>query len=578
MKIVFALFISLGFLYMADSASAQSLPNNMTAKEKELMKNYVPPFSSVETTTPPVSPARTQAEWEESSGFIMAWTSFNAIQAQIIKYGQLEGKVYLFCSDSNSVKTYLTGQSVTPTSNIKYIYGGFNTIWARDYGPWAIYKNVVDSLSLVDWIYNRPRPLDDQIPVLLSNYLSIPVYSTTTAPYALTHTGGNFMTDGNGTGFSSKLILNENSGLSTAQIDTIMKKFMGITRYPKMETLPYDQIHHIDMHIKLLDEETLLVSQYPAGIADGPGIEANLQYILANFTTCYGKPYKVVRIIAPPGPTGTYPNSGGDYRTYTNSLIINKTVLVPTYAAQYDSTALRIYREAMPGYKIYGIDCNAIIPSLGAIHCITKEIGVADPVFISHSGIRTSLPNIVNQVKAYIKTKTGVASARIFWRTDTVSAYTQVNMSAQPGDTFIANIPSQTAGTKMYYYISATSVSGRTVEKPITAPSGYYKFTYENATGIENPGSFVSTYSLEQNFPNPFNPVTTIKYSVPQYGFITLKVYDMLGKELASLVNENKSAGNYSVNFNAGEYSSGVYYYKMISGSYSSVRTMMLIK
>ncbi|CAN5638425.1 hypothetical protein BH10BAC5_BH10BAC5_01370 [soil metagenome] len=574
MKLLFALSI----FFIAGMLNAQTLPNNMTKEEKELMKTYQPPVSSIETTTPPIGSVRTQAEWEESSGFIMAWTSFTAIQAQIIKYGQLEGKVYLFCSDSNSVKTYLTGQSVTPTSNIKYIYGAFNTIWARDYGPWAIYKNVMDSVSIVDWIYNRPRPLDDQIPVLLSNYLSIPIYSTTVSPNALTHTGGNFMTDGNGTGFSSKLVLNENSGLTAAQVDTIMRKFMGITRYPKMETLPYDQIHHIDMHIKLLDEETLLVGQYPAGIADGPQIEANLQYILNNFQTCYGKPYKVVRIIMPPAANGTYPNNGGDYRTYTNSLIINKTVLVPTYAPQYDSTALRIYREAMPGYKVYGIDCNAIIPSLGAIHCITKEIGVPEPVFISHSGIRTSLPNAANQVKAYIKTKSGVASARLFWRTDTLSAYSQINMNVTPGDTFTASIPSQPVGTKMYYYISATSVSGRTIEKPLTAPQGYYKYSYENITAVGNGSSEVRTYALQQNYPNPFNPVTTIKYSVPEGSYITLKVYDMLGKEVASLVNERKDAGDYQVNFNAGNNSSGVYYYKLISGNYTSVRSMVLVK
>ena len=55
-----------------------------------------------------------------------------------------------------------------------------------------------------------------------------------------------------------------------------MNKFLGVDRYIKMNTLPYDQIHHIDMHMKLLDEETLLVGQYPPGIADGPQIEANL--------------------------------------------------------------------------------------------------------------------------------------------------------------------------------------------------------------------------------------------------------------------------------------------------------------
>ena len=110
--------------------------------------------------------------------------------------------------------------------------------------------------------------------------------------------------------FSSNLILNENSGKTEAQIDTIMRKYMGIKRYIKMTTLPYDQIHHIDMHIKLLDEETLLVGQYPAGVADGPQIETNLQYILNNFQTCYGRPYKVIRIPMPPNANGQYPDNG----------------------------------------------------------------------------------------------------------------------------------------------------------------------------------------------------------------------------------------------------------------------------
>ena len=73
------------------------------------------------------------------------------------------------------------------------------------------------------------------------------------------------MADGLGTGFSSNLVVNENPTHSIAEIDTIMKQFMGIDRYIKMNELPYDGIHHIDMHMKLLDEETILMGEYPAG-------------------------------------------------------------------------------------------------------------------------------------------------------------------------------------------------------------------------------------------------------------------------------------------------------------------------
>jgi agmatine deiminase len=188
------------------------------------------------------------------------------------------------------------------------------------------------------------------------------------------------MVDGFGTAFASELILEENDGTGYGisshnenAVDAIMSDFMGIDRYIKMPTLPYDGIHHIDMHMKLLDEETLLVGEYPQGVADGPQIESNLNYVLNNFNSVFGTDYKVIRVPMPP-EGGQYPNQNGDYRTYTNSVFVNNTILVPIYEEQWDTTALRIYREALPGYEVVGIDCNEIITASGAIHCITKAV------------------------------------------------------------------------------------------------------------------------------------------------------------------------------------------------------------
>ena len=87
-----------------------------------------------------------------------------------------------------------------------------------------------------------------------------------------------------------------------------------------------------------------------------------------------------------------------------------------------------------------------------------------------------------------------------------------------------------------------------------------------------------SNYLLSQNYPNPFNPVTKISYALPKSGFISLKVYDMLGKEVATLVNEQKTAGTYSVDFNASQFSSGVYFYKIVTNGFSDIKRMVLIK
>ena len=85
-------------------------------------------------------------------------------------------------------------------------------------------------------------------------------------------------------------------------------------------------------------------------------------------------------------------------------------------------------------------------------------------------------------------------------------------------------------------------------------------------------------YKLNQNYPNPFNPVTNMEFGISKSGFVTLKVYDMLGKEVATLVNENLSPGKYTVNFNGSNFASGVYFYRMESGEFRDIKRMVLIK
>ena len=85
-------------------------------------------------------------------------------------------------------------------------------------------------------------------------------------------------------------------------------------------------------------------------------------------------------------------------------------------------------------------------------------------------------------------------------------------------------------------------------------------------------------YGLEQNYPNPFNPSTTIKYWVPEESFVTLKVYDILGNEVASLVNERRAAGTYNTVFEASKLASGIYIYTLRAGTYNESRKMILTK
>ena len=86
------------------------------------------------------------------------------------------------------------------------------------------------------------------------------------------------------------------------------------------------------------------------------------------------------------------------------------------------------------------------------------------------------------------------------------------------------------------------------------------------------------SYKLFQNYPNPFNPSTNISYQLPESVFVTLKVYDVLGKEVKILVNERQNAGNHSVRFNASDLPNGVYFYKIEAGTYRSTKKFLLVK
>jgi hypothetical protein len=98
-------------------------------------------------------------------------------------------------------------------------------------------------------------------------------------------------------------------------------------------------------------------------------------------------------------------------------------------------------------------------------------------------------------------------------------------------------------------------------------------------TGIGNSNNRIpETYRLEQNYPNPFNPVTNISFAIPKAGNVKLVVYDILGREVATLLNDFKQAGSYTIPFNASEFASGVYVYRMESGGFVDVKKMTLVK
>lgn len=567
-SLLFFLLVSVNLMAQRDT-----LPAGLAEHEKALINwhYFTTPVQPRGIEEPPPYPVRHMAEWEELQALAVTWRSFKEILTQIIFHAAQEVPVVVFCpnqSGVNEAQTQLLAAGVN-MNNVQLVTVPSNSIWIRDYGPNCVYANDTEQLYFVDWVYNRPRPLDDVLPDQAATLFNAPIYSTTLNPDRMVNTGGNFMSDGMGTAFASKLILDENKPGNAYNagphaeddIDAIMNAYMGIDRFIKMETLPYDGIHHIDMHMKLLDEETLLVGQYPAGVSDGPQIEANLEYVLSNFQSSFGTPYKVVRVVQPPDFNGSFP-PGGDYRTYTNSVMVNKTILVPTYEEQYDSIALRTYRENFPGYKVVGINCNDMIWASGALHCITKEIGSAEPLLIQHQRLKDISDNELQgdyPLTATIKHGTGIANAQVFYTTDTLQGYQVANLTllGPNSDSWAGQIPHQQDGSVIYYYIRAQANSTKTQVRPLAAPAGFYRFKVE---GNPTNANEITESTLLPVYPNPAGGVTVIPVTTNRTVNARIEVFDVLGKKVSTVHNGNVPKGESKYFIHAERFSPGTYF------------------
>ena len=131
------------------------------------------------------------------------------------------------------------------------------------------------------------------------------------------------------------------------------------------------------------------------------------------------------------------------------------------------------------------------------------------------------------------------------------------------------------------YLINGTlgqSVIGEMNSSSYNSYSGFWYVRSSSVTGIKDKGKIPLSFELMQNYPNPFNPSTIINYQLPISSKVVLKIYDLLGREVATLVNKQQSAGSYSVTFAAGNLASGIYFYQLIAGGFNQVKKLILLK
>ena len=262
-------------------------------------------------------------------------------------------------------------------------------------------------------------------------------------------------------------------------------------------------------------------------------IEANIQHLLRNFKTSFGNDFKIHRIPMPADRNGNYPDepSGcseigkGCYYTYTNALFINELILVPIYfdGEGTDKVALEIWKNLMPGYEIVGIDCSEIIKEYGAVHCITKEIGVADPLRIVHEKIKSGCENQETEFIAKVQHLSGIDEVKIFYSINETGIFDSIEMLESIDNQWITTIPGFNKGDKISYFIEAIANNGKKMKRPIVGEKGAWKFKVECDVS--------STSSVLNNqiniFPNPTGAFIEISSEMSEIADFTL--FDQMG-------------------------------------------------
>ncbi len=395
--------------------------------------------------------------------------------------------------------------------------------------------------------------------------------------------GGNYLSDGHGRLFCD-------SFGNKSYINKLYSDFFG---FQEICHLPQYRVH-LDYYMKMVNEETIFISEIPKSnysddippsADDSLFLENAVNHIQDNYLSCYGRPFNIVRIKNRPTLNITSKNLTviTEDASYTNALILNNSVLVPTYDCyETDNAALETYKKYMPGYNIVPIPSNYFSMAGGAVHCLTKEIGADNPIGISHKWIKDTLKVSDNyKIEAEISSFEILSSVTLFWSLNPDKGYNSISMTNSKTNLYSAHIPKQPDGTRIHYYIEATSHIGKSIRKPYVAPKYAYNFVV-NSSGIT--GNLYSEkdipdeFALYNNYPNPFNPATNISFSLPKESFVDLTIYNSIGQKILTLVNKRLSAGKHSYLFDAGNLSSGMYIYRINAGNKSITKKMSLIK
>jgi len=414
-------------------------------------------------TEPPAGEPRFVAEFEPMQGVMIRYPL--GIPTSLV--AQLSNNCHVYCiveSYLQSSAQYDFQNAGVNMGNLSFINAPTDSYWVRDYGPWYIFED--RHPAIVDNVYNRPRPYDDNISGVFANFWSIPMYGMN-----LEHTGGNMMEDGRGHGVSDDLVLQENNNNET-NVRNKMRDYLGIDPYHITIDPQGDYIAHVDCWGKYLAPDKILIARMPQNNPRYQYYEQVAQYFETT-NCCWGYPYHVYRVDEPGGNT---------LAPYTNSLILNKTVYVPIgNNTTYNNQALAVYQEAMPGYTIVGV--NGSWQNTDALHCRTRGVMDFDMLFVDHRDVifgeqewQESIP-VTSKFIAYSGANLKQDSLLVYYSIDG-GAYQVAHMTATGNpDEYVGYITGYQGGSEINYYVFGADESGHRYTQPVFADLDPHHFT-----------------------------------------------------------------------------------------------------
>lgn len=455
------------------------LPIGLTPEERTRLHEIGGRF---EPTAPPPSGVRNPAEFEDATGMMVRWPLGVPYSFLVDISNKSSLWVIVSSSQQPAAQTGLQNAGVN-MDNTGFIIANTNSIWVRDYGPWFI--TLPDGTQgIFNYEYNRPRPQDNQIPIVIGNAWGIPVYSS-----PIVHTGGNYMSSGLGESMSTHEVYVDNSN-DTAWVHQEMHDYLGVTTYSVFPDPQQSYINHIDCWAKILSPDRIMVLQMPPSHPDYAPLEA-VAAQMAEMPSPYGHPWQVYRVYS----SGT--------EGYVNGLLHNDTYYMPIWNTGNDTPAIAAFQEAIPGYDIVPVHHSGF-SNTDALHCRTRNVMDRYLLWLDHTPVNHEQGTGPVTIEAFLQPHPdhSLASHDLHYRTGGSGTFTTVPLNSQGAGVYSAQIPGFAGGTLVEYYLTASDNSGRNASHPQQAPNTWFNSYTTGGTGIgntENPAIGVSMLT-----PNPF--------------------------------------------------------------------------